>query len=150
MKEWNYVYHSLLHTECILLWIGLVQCTQALMSGHLCFILGFTTPSLWDFGQAISPLWPSMTLWVIHKKVFTSPGFCGEFNKTTSVISLAHTLHAQKILAPILYKKFPEMFSFLKMFFPCKISGVFHHIHQCQPLAPGHPHVLLLFLTSVV
>lgn len=120
MKEWNCVSHSPLHTEYIFLQIGLVQSTQALMSDRLCFILGFTTPRLWDLGQAISPLWSSLTLWVIHIKVFTSPGFCGEFNKMTSLISLAHTLYVQKILAPILYKNFQRCLATWKCSFPAK------------------------------
>lgn len=74
-----------------------------------------------------------------------SPAFCEEFNKVISMTWQAHMLYTQEILASISCNVFQSCLATWKIPFPCKTSGVFHVIHQCQHLAPGHAHVLLLF-----
>lgn len=90
---------------------------------------------------------------IFHKKVLimpSSPGILGQFHQDNLCdIPSTHILCSTNISSHIV-QSFSELLSYLEMFFPCTISGVFQYIHQCQPLAPGHPHVLLLFLTSVV
>lgn len=130
----------------------LAQCrAQKLYRQILCTPLSAPPPLVYGtFGKPShlsDSLWPSESSSII---VPTSTGFCGEFNKhVTSVVCLAHPLCSRNISSHLI-QSFPELFSYLKILFPWKISGVFHYIHQCQPLAPGHLYVLLLFLTSVV